>query len=77
MASPTESSARRAGVRRLLCPAESAAEAELAGIEAVPISHLAEAVAYLRGECEPEPVEAAAVAREPAPLPDLASSPAP
>jgi magnesium chelatase family protein len=42
--------ARRAGVRRVLCAAESAPEAALAGIEAVPVRHLAEAVAYLRGE---------------------------
>jgi magnesium chelatase family protein len=42
--------ARRAGVRRFLCAAESAREAALCGIEAVPVRHLAEAVAYLRGE---------------------------
>src|SRR4051794_16611994 len=42
--------ARRGGLARLLCAAESAAEAELAGIEPVPLRHLAEAVAYLRGE---------------------------
>src|SRR5712691_3578030 len=47
----------RAGVDRLLCPAESAAEAELAGVEPIPVSHLAEAVAYLRGERDPPPVE--------------------
>lgn len=44
--------ARRAGVRRLLCAAESASEAALAGIEAVPVRHVAEAVGYLRGEDE-------------------------
>ncbi len=51
--------ARRLGVERLLCPAESAQEAALAGVPAVPIHHLAEAVAYLRGELElePQPVE--------------------
>lgn len=51
--------ARRLGVERLLCPAESAQEAALAGVPAVPIRHLAEAVAYLRGELElePQPVE--------------------
>src|SRR5439155_6059014 len=38
-------------------PAESAAEAALAGIDPVPIWHLAEAVAYLRGESEPPPYE--------------------
>jgi magnesium chelatase family protein len=49
--------ARRAGLQRLVCPAESAAEAALAGVEPIPVRHLAEAVAYLRGEREPEPVE--------------------
>jgi magnesium chelatase family protein len=51
--------ARRLGVERLLCPAESAQEAALAGIDAVPIRHLAEAVAFLRGEIELEPEPAA------------------
>ena len=52
--------ARRLGVERLLCPAESAQEAALAGVSAVPVRHLAEAVAYLRGELElaPQPYEA-------------------
>jgi magnesium chelatase family protein len=49
--------ARRAGVERLLCAAESAAEAALAGIDPVPVWHLAEAAAYLRGEGEPPPFE--------------------
>ena len=47
--------ARRAGLPRILCAARSSPEAALAGIEAVPIRHLAEAAAYLRGEGEPEP----------------------
>src|SRR5204863_328372 len=47
--------ARRLGVERLLCPADSAREAALAGVAAMPIRHLAEAVAYLRGELELEP----------------------
>ena len=47
--------ARRAGLPRILCPARSAAEAALAGIEPVPVRHLADAAAYLRGEREPEP----------------------
>ena len=47
--------ARQAGLSRILCAARSAAEAELAGIEAVPVRHLAEAAAYLRGEADPEP----------------------
>jgi magnesium chelatase family protein len=49
--------ARRAGLSRLLCPPESAPEAALAGIEAVPVRHLAEAGAYLRGTFTPPPVE--------------------
>ncbi|MDQ2983267.1 MAG: ATP-binding protein, partial [Actinomycetota bacterium] len=47
--------ARSNGLVRLLCAAESAPEAALAGIEPVPLHHLAEAVSYLRGEYEPEP----------------------
>ncbi len=47
--------ARRLGVERLLCPGDSAREAALAGVDAIPIHHLAEAVAYLRGELELEP----------------------
>jgi magnesium chelatase family protein len=47
--------ARQAGLSRILCAARSAAEAALAGIEPVPLRHLAEAAAYLRGEGEPEP----------------------
>jgi magnesium chelatase family protein len=49
--------AKRAGFERLVCPAESAAEAALVGIEPVPVEHLAEAAAYLRGETEPPPFE--------------------
>lgn len=48
--------AKRMGIERLLCPLESAPEAALAGVEPVPVRHLAEAVAYLRGEVEPMPV---------------------
>ena len=50
--------ARQAGLTRLLCSAASAPEAALAGVEPVPLRHLAEAAAYLRGESEPEPVAA-------------------
>jgi magnesium chelatase family protein len=65
--------ARRAGFTRLLCAAESAPEAELAGVEAVPLRHLAEAVAYLRGEGEPPPYTPPSNGRPaPAPHPDLA-----
>ena len=49
--------AREAGLTRLLCAADSAAEAALAGIEPVPLHHLAEAVAYFRGDWIPPPVE--------------------
>src|SRR6476646_2419190 len=42
--------ATRAAIDRLICPVDSAAEAALAGVEPVPARHLAEAVAYLRGE---------------------------
>jgi magnesium chelatase family protein len=44
--------ARRDGLRRVVCAAESAPEAALAGIEPVPVRHLAEVVAYFRGEIE-------------------------
>jgi magnesium chelatase family protein len=63
--------ARRAGAERLLCAAESAAEASLAGIEPVPVSHLAEAAAYLRGDAEPSPYEPPENGHEPV-FPDLA-----
>src|SRR4051794_35053344 len=50
--------ARRWGMGRRLCGAEAGAEASLAGIEPVPVWHLAEAAAYLRGDAEPPPFEA-------------------
>jgi magnesium chelatase family protein len=49
--------ARQARLHRLVCAAESAPEAALAGVEPVPAHHLGEVVAYLRGEVEPAPVE--------------------
>jgi magnesium chelatase family protein len=49
--------ARRAGATRLLCPEASAAEAALAGIEAVSLRHLTEAAAYLRGTFDPPAVD--------------------
>jgi magnesium chelatase family protein len=65
--------ARRSGLRRLLCAAGSAREAALAGVEPVPLRHLAEAVAYLRGEIESPPTPVAENGLPPpAPLPDLA-----
>jgi magnesium chelatase family protein len=48
--------ALRSGIELVLCAAESAAEVALAGVEPVPVYHLAEAVAYLRGDWEPESV---------------------
>jgi magnesium chelatase family protein len=52
--------ARRAGFGRLLCAEQSASEAALAGVEPVPVRHLAEVVAYLRGDAEPPPFEPSA-----------------
>jgi magnesium chelatase family protein len=63
--------ARRMGIERLLCPMDSAAEASLAGIEALPFRHLADAVAYLRGEQGPDEIEPTPFV-EPVSLPDLA-----
>ncbi|MFL5980928.1 MAG: YifB family Mg chelatase-like AAA ATPase [Gaiellaceae bacterium] len=45
--------ARRAGIERILCAHDAAPEAALAGVEAIGVRHLAEAVSYLRGETEP------------------------
>ena len=64
--------ARRAGLPRILCAARSCAEAALAGIEPVPVRHLSEAAAYLRGEREPEPWVEGNGHREEKPLLDLA-----
>jgi len=63
--------ARRGGMARVLCPYEAGPEAVLAGVEAVAVRHLAEAVAYLRGEAEPPPVEPQPPA-DLEPVPDLA-----
>jgi magnesium chelatase family protein len=63
--------ARRMGIERLLCPTESAAEAALTGIEALPFRHLADAVAYLRGELEPDEIAPPRYAETVTP-PDLA-----
>jgi magnesium chelatase family protein len=63
--------ARTAGLGRIICAARSAPEAALAGVEPVPVWHLAEAVAYLRGEAEPEAVPVRN-GRKPPPVPDLA-----
>jgi magnesium chelatase family protein len=45
--------ARRARMRRLVCAAESGPEVALAGVEPIPVHHLADAVAYLSGTHEP------------------------
>ena len=45
--------ARRSGLTHLVCARESGPEVALAGIEPVGVAHLAEAVAYLRGERDP------------------------
>jgi magnesium chelatase family protein len=63
--------ARQAGLDRLLCAAETAPEAALAGIEPVPVRHLGDAVAYLRGELE-APQVVAPNGRPPPPGLDLA-----
>jgi magnesium chelatase family protein len=63
--------ARRSGLDRILCARESATEAALAGVDPIPVRHLAEAVAYLRGELRPPPVEPPEVDAGP-PAPDLA-----
>ncbi|HET9674145.1 MAG TPA: YifB family Mg chelatase-like AAA ATPase [Gaiellaceae bacterium] len=62
--------ARQARMPRIICAAHSAREAALAGVEPVPVWHLAEAVAYLRGEHEPEPVPPRN-GRPPPAVPDL------
>src|SRR5712691_4336994 len=49
--------ARRAGIDRILCAPEACAEAALAGVEPVPVFHLAEAASYLRGDYVPPPYE--------------------
>jgi magnesium chelatase family protein len=47
--------ARRLGLTELICPATACREAALAGIEPVPVRHLADVARYLRGELELEP----------------------
>ena len=65
--------ALRAGLTRLVCAAESAPEAALAGIEPVPVRHLHEMVEYLRGRIDVPsfaPIDESAI--EEAAEPDLA-----
>src|SRR2546428_2507081 len=47
--------ARRTGLTELLCPSDACDEAALAGVEAIPVRHLADAARYLRGDLELEP----------------------
>jgi magnesium chelatase family protein len=63
--------AKRIGLGRILCPAESSPEAALAGVEPIPLRHLAEAVSYLRGGSRPPPFVPPNGQRDPPP-PDLA-----
>jgi magnesium chelatase family protein len=49
--------AKRAGLEKVVCAAESASEVALAGVEPVPVKHLVEAVCYLRGEIDAPPFE--------------------
>ena len=64
--------AARAGLGRVLCPADSSEEAALAGIEAVGVRHLAEAVGYLLGHDEIAPASPRRDGAPPAGMPDLA-----
>ncbi|HZC29344.1 MAG TPA: YifB family Mg chelatase-like AAA ATPase [Gaiellaceae bacterium] len=65
--------ARREGLTELLCPARSCSEAALAGIEPLPVHHLADAARYLRGELDLEPWVPANGAASPRDVPDLAA----
>ena len=49
--------ARRAGIDRVVCAAESAPEVALAGVEPVPVRNLTEVVSYFRGEIDPPSFE--------------------
>ena len=63
--------ASRERLPRIICAAQCAPEAALAGVEPVPVWHLAEAVAYLRGEHEPGQIPPRN-GWKPPPAPDLA-----
>jgi magnesium chelatase family protein len=64
--------ARRSGLERLVCAAESSAEVALAGVRPVPVRHLVEAVEYFRDERVPPEPEASSLELErPPPVPDL------
>src|SRR5947199_2454308 len=66
--------ARRVGLTEILCPSDACGEAALAGVEPIPVRHLADAARYLRGELELEPYVAtngAAVTRGSTDLADV------
>ena len=64
--------ARRSGLERLVCAAESSAEVALAGVRPVAVCHLVEAVEYFRGERDPPEPEPPAEPELPQSVPDLA-----
>src|SRR3954468_23762147 len=65
--------ARRSGLTHLVCAAESGPEVALAGVEPVGVAHLAQAVAYLRGEQDaPDVPPPGAYFESPAGVPALA-----
>jgi len=64
--------ALRAGLRRILCAADSSGEAALAGVEAVGVRHLAEAVGYLLGHDAIAPAVPQENGHHVGPVPDLA-----
>jgi magnesium chelatase family protein len=64
--------AQRDGLTELLCHPRAATEAALAGVEPVPVRHLADAAAYLRGELELAPFVPGNGRPSAAPHPDLA-----
>src|SRR5215216_2825847 len=64
--------ARSAGLDRLVCPAQSGPEVTLAGVEPVPVHHLAEAAAYFRDRREPPACPRPPDVDAAAPAPDLA-----
>jgi magnesium chelatase family protein len=64
--------AKRIGLERILCPAESSPEAALAGVEPIPVRHLSEAVSYLSGGSRPPPYVPPNGQRPQARAPDLA-----
>ena len=64
--------ARRGGLTEILCPFDACGEAALAGVEPVPVRHLADAAAYLRGDLELEPYVPSPASTAPALALDLA-----